>query len=99
MNAQFAPMHAALFDRFSVPVTVQRGAGGLPVPSRCIRDDGTAQVGEYGQVIGRVTRVSFLKTEWDPKRGDVVTFADNTAQSVDAIDSDDGFVVGVVLHD
>ena len=100
MNAQFADMHAVQFDRFSVPVTVQRGAsaGGLPVPSRCIRDDGTAQVGEYGQVIGRVTRVSFLKTEWDPKRGDVVTFADNTAQSVDAIDSDDGFVVEVVLH-
>lgn len=97
MNAQFARMHAALFDCFARPVTVQRGAG-LPVPSRCIRDDGTAQVGEYGQVIGRVTRVSFLKTEWDPKRGDVVTFADNTAQSVDAIDSDDGFVVGVVLH-
>lgn len=98
MNAQFADMHAALFDRLAVPVTVQRGTAALPVAARCIRDDVVASVGEYGQVIGRVTKVSFIKAEWDPKRGDVVTFADNTAQTVEAIDSDDGFVVEAVLH-
>lgn len=97
MNAQFNAMHAALFDQFTAPVTVQRGAA-LPVASRCIVDDGTAQTGEYGQVIGRVTRLSFLKAEWDSKRGDVVTFGDGTAKSVADIDSDDGIVVEVVMH-
>lgn len=97
MNAQFAGMHATLFDQFSVPVTVQRGAA-LPVASRCIVDDGTAQIGEYGRVIGRVAKLSFVKTEWNPARGDVVTFADGSASKVEAIESDDGIVVEVVMH-
>lgn len=97
MNAQFADMHTALFDRLAVPVTVQRGAA-LPVASRVVRNDGVAHVGEYGQVIGRVTRLSFIKAEWSPARGDVVTFADNRAQTVEAIDTDDDIVVEVVMH-
>jgi hypothetical protein len=97
MNAQFADMHAALFDRFSVPVTVQRGAA-LPVASRVVQDDGVASIGEYGQVIGRVTKLSFIKAEWNPARGDVVTFDDGSALKVEAIDTDDGIVVEAVMH-
>lgn len=97
MNAQFAPMHAALFDRFAVSVTVQRGVAALPVVARCIVDDGTAQVGEYGQVIGRVTRASFIKSEWSPQRGDVITL-DSIGRKIESIDEDDGFVVKAVLH-
>lgn len=97
MNAQFADMHAALFDRFAVPVTVQR-SGGLPTAARVVRDDGVASIGEYGQVIGRVTKLNFIKAEWNPARGDVVTFDDSSALKVEAIDNDDGYVVEAVMH-
>jgi hypothetical protein len=97
VNAMFAPMGDALFDQFAAPVTIQRGAAAL-VGGRCIVDDGTAQVGEYGQVIGRVTRVSFIKAEWDPARGDIVTTEDGTARKIESIEEDDGLVVKAVLH-
>lgn len=65
-------------------------------------DDGVAKVGQYGQVIGRVTKISFIKTEWDPVRGDVVTYPDRNgvllARKIEAIDTDDGRVVEAVLH-
>ena len=97
VNAVFAPMHTALFDRLADPCTVQRDAASPAVASRCIVDDGVARLGEYGQVIGRVRMVSFLKSEWDPARGNVVTL-DGVAQTVEAIEEDDGFVVKAVLN-
>jgi hypothetical protein len=99
MNARardFDQPTSDLFDEFADACTVTRGAAD-PVPSRCIVDDGTAQVGEYGQVIGRVTRVSFIKGEWNPARGDVVTI-DGLSRPVERIDADDGLVVEAVLH-
>lgn len=98
MNARmvFAGMDAALFDRMADDCTVQRGAV-PPAPARCVVEDGVATVGEYGQVTGRVTRVSFIKQEWDPQRGDIVTI-DAVARKVEAIDDDDGLVVKAVLH-
>lgn len=96
MNAQFNAMDAALFDQFADPCTITRGAA-EPVTGRCIVEDGTAVIGEYGQVIGRVSRVSFIKAEWDPARGDIVNI-DNLARKVESIDSDDGLVVTAVLH-
>jgi hypothetical protein len=96
VNAQFASMHTALFNRLADPCTVTRGAA-APVDSRCIVEEGDERLGEYGQVIGRVRMVSFIKSEWDPARGDVVTI-DGTAQTVEAIEEDDGLVVKVVLN-
>lgn len=94
---QFDAPTRDLFEEFADPCTVTRNGAG-PIPSRCIVEDGTAQVGEYGQVSGRVTKLSFIKREWNPARGDVVTLEDGSARKVEAIDSDDGIVVEVVLH-
>lgn len=96
LNREFNAMTSDLFEEFADDCTVTRGAAG-PVDARCIVDDGTAQVGEYGQVVGRATRVSFIKAEWDPARGDIVTL-DGVGRKVDMIDSDDGLVVVAVLH-
>lgn len=89
-------MHAALFGQFAGPCTVQRGAD-APVATRCIKDDGVGRLGQYGQVIGRVSKISFIKSEWDPARGDVVTL-DGAALKIEAIDNDDGYIVEAVLH-
>jgi hypothetical protein len=91
MNAQFAGMHTSLFDQFADACTVTRGAAD-PVTTRCIVDDGVAVLGEYNQVIGRARRVSFIKTEWAPARGDVITLGDGIVK-VERIESDDGQVV------
>lgn len=96
MNAQFNAMDIALFDQLAAACTITRGAAD-PVTARAIVDDGTAQVGQYGQVVGRVTRISFIKAEWDPQRGDVVTI-DGLIRSIESIESDDGLVVEAVLH-
>lgn len=95
-DAHFQCADAKLFDVFATPCSIARGI----VPGfggRCIVDDGVAKIGQYGQVIGRVTKVSFIKSEWDPARGDVVTI-DGVARKVEALDTDDGRIVGVVLH-
>lgn len=96
VDAQFAAMDAGLFDVFATACTLKRGDADA-VPGRCIVEDGVEQMGDYGQVIGRATRVSFIKSEWDPARGDMVTIGD-TARPVESIDTDDGLVVQVVLH-
>lgn len=100
MNAvhrQFDAPTDDLFVEFADPCTVTRDGAG-PIPMRCIVDDGVAQMGEYGQIIGRVTHVSFVKAEWCPKRGDVVTLADGRSKSVEIIDSDDGLVVECTVN-
>jgi hypothetical protein len=76
--------------------TIQRGTD-QPVALRVVVDDGVAKVGQYGQVIGRVSKVSFLRAEWPPARGDILTI-DGQARKIEAIDSDDGYIVEAVLH-
>lgn len=95
-NAQFDSMHDELFSQFAESCNVQRGTD-TPVTTRCIVDDGVARIGQYGNVIGRVSKVSFLRSEWQPQRGDVVII-DTLARKVESIDTDDGFVVEAVLH-
>lgn len=85
-----------LFDRFADACVITRGAA-APVTTRVILEDGVEQIGEYGRVIGRATRASFIKSEWDPQRGDVIS-VDSTLRPVESIDNDDGLVVQVVLH-
>lgn len=95
-TAQFAPMDDALFAQFADACTIKRGTDDA-APGRCIVEDGIEQVGEYGRVVGRATRVSFIKGEWDPQRGDQITI-DDVMRPVESIDSDDGLVVQVILH-
>lgn len=94
--AIFADAHADLFDALGVDAFVQRGADPA-LPVRVVVEDGVARVGEYGQVIGRNTMVNFLRVQWVPARGDLVTI-DGGTRKVDAIDTDDGIVARVVLH-
>lgn len=96
LNRDFDAMTSDLFDQFADPCTVVRGAAD-PVTARCVVEDGIESIGQYGQVVGNVTHVSFIKTEWDPQRGDVVTL-DGNARNIESIDSDDGLVVKAVLH-
>lgn len=99
MNAlapDFDGMDAAIFDTLATDASIVRGTAAA-VAVRVIVEDGMEKVGQYGQVIGRVTKVSFMKSAWAPARGDVLTL-NGVARAVEAIDSDDGYVVGVVLH-
>lgn len=79
-----------------VPVTVQRGTD-APLTVTALPEDGQSKVGQRGQIVGRQTLVEFIKSDFSPERGDMVTI-DGTARKVEAIDSDDGIVVVVVLH-
>lgn len=92
----FAEAHVDLFDALGVDAFVQRGTDD-PAPVRVVVEDGVARVGEYGQVIGRTTHASFLRAQWVPVRGDLLTIA-GAIRKVESIDTDDGIVVRVVLH-
>lgn len=95
-GAIFADAHDELFDELGVDITVARGTD-APVTVRAVVERGIERVGEYGQVIGSVTRVSFRTTTWQPKRGDRVTIGDDM-RPIEAIDTDDGYVAQAVLH-
>jgi hypothetical protein len=86
-----------LFAEFADPCTIIRDGAG-PVPTRCIVEDGAEQLGEYGQVIGRVTKASFIKIEWTPKRGDVVAFEDGCQKTCETLVDDDGLVAEWILN-
>lgn len=92
----FNDMHAEQFDVFAVAATVQRGVG-APAPTRVVVQDGVAQLGHQGTVIGRVTKVSFIRSEYLPARGDLLTI-DGVTRKIEAIDTDDGMIVEAVLH-
>lgn len=92
----FNDMHAEQFDVFAIPATVQRGTSPA-TPTRVVVQDGVAVVGQHGGVIGRVTKASFIRSEYLPARGDLLTI-DGVTRKVEAIDTDDGMIVEVVLH-
>lgn len=91
-----ADMDAALFDVMGDDATVQRGVG-APVAVRVVVTRGQEKLGEYGQVVARVTTVLFRNSEWQPLQGDLLTLTDG-ARKVASIDSDDGYVTTAVLH-
>jgi hypothetical protein len=95
-RAAFVDAHASLMDALGTDATVQRGSDAA-VPVRVVVRDGVSRLGQYGQVVGRNTVVSFLRSQWQPKREDVLTL-DGVARKVEAIDEDDGIAVTVVLH-
>ncbi len=95
-NPAFANASARIHGALGVSVTVQRGAA-APITVTAIVEDGVAQLGHHGQVIGRMSKVVFLRSQWLPVRGDLVTI-DGLTRKVEAIDTDDGLVVEAVLH-
>lgn len=95
-QAIFAGMHDDLFAALAQDEIIQRGSD-TPVPVRVVIDYGVEKLGDFGQVIGRVTTAVFLASEFRPRLGDVLTVGTGS-KKVDAIDSDDGFVVKAVLH-
>jgi hypothetical protein len=95
-DAAVADMDASLFEVMGDVATVQRGAG-APVTVRVVVTRGQARLGEYGQVVARVTTVLFRNSEWQPQQGDQLALADGTRR-VASIDADDGYVTTAVLH-
>lgn len=95
-DADFAAMDAVLFDEFGESVTVQRGAAAA-VAVRVVLERGVAKLGDYGQVVARVTTAMFLNAEWVPLQGDVLNLATGN-RKVESVSDDDGFVTTVVLH-
>lgn len=91
----------ALYARFGVDATVQRG-GDPTVPVRVIVDYDQAVYGEYGHVVGRVTSVRFQVQQWSPQQGDLVAWTDHLGSHAKPIESsaagDDGLEHVAVLH-
>jgi hypothetical protein len=96
----FDSMHtehcSTLFDVFGRDGTIQRG-NSAAVAVRVVVDVGVEQLGEYGQVVARVTTVSFLSAQFRPRQGDVLTLPEWT-KPVSSVETDDGFVVKAVMH-
>lgn len=95
-NPAFVNSSARILAALGVSITMQRGTAAA-VTVTAIVEDGVAQIGHQGQVIGRMTKVQFLRSQWAPARGDLVTI-DGLTRKIEAIDTDDGMVVEVVLH-
>lgn len=96
VSAAFEGMDDDLFAAFGEDATVQRGAAAA-MPTRVVLTRGVEKLGEYGQVVARVTTAMFRNREWEPRQGDVLT-SPAGVQKVGSIESDDGFVTVVVLH-
>jgi hypothetical protein len=95
-DAAVADMDVDLFEVMGDDATVQRGAG-TPEPVRVVVARNVAKLGEYGQVVARVTTALFRNSEWQPQQGDLLTLTDG-ARKVASIDADDGYVTTAVLH-
>lgn len=98
-DSVFAPMHDALFASFGISGGVQRN--GVETPVRIVINRNQESLGEYGQVVSRVTTVDFLVSQWVPRPGDVVSWTDRLGahqRKVDKKLEDDGFVATAVLH-
>lgn len=94
-DAAFAGMDDVLFDEFGESVTVTRGATTAPV--RVVLTRGVERLGDYGQVVARVTTAMFINSEWQPVQGDVLSLSTGD-RKIDSVIGDDGFVTTVVLH-
>ena len=96
MTSPYAALHASLFDTLSEPVSLQRDDN-LPITVPAIVRLGVTNAGEFGRVVGSRTTVSLPRDQWQPRRGDRVTLRGVT-YTVEAIASDDGYVVEAILH-
>ncbi|WP_152984604.1 hypothetical protein [Stenotrophomonas terrae] len=94
-------MHADLFDEFGCDGKVSR-AGAQAVPVRLIINRAASRIGDYGQVVGRMTTAIFMRAQWSPAQGDVVVWEDQVGVHQLPVENpgheDDGFAVTAVLH-
>jgi uncharacterized transporter YbjL len=95
-DTDVADMDETLFAEFGEDATVQRGAD-APVAVRAFVERGVEKLGEYGQVIARVTTVMIRNTDWIAQQGDVVSIS-GSSRKVESIDMDDGYVNTAVLN-
>lgn len=96
MNAAFANAGARILADIGEDVIVQHGTDPA-LTVRALVEDGVARIGQYGNVIGRQTKLTFLRSDFIPQRGDTVTL-NGIDRKIEAIDTDDGFIVEAVLH-
>jgi hypothetical protein len=95
-DAEIAEMDETLFAEFGEDATVQRGAD-APVALRVFVERGVEKLGDYGQVIARVTTVMFRDNDWIPQQGDVVSIT-GSSRKVESIGMADGYVTTAVLN-
>ena len=87
----------ALFGVFGTAATAQRGAD-PEVPVTVVIDRNVAKLGDYGQVVQRVDRISLRNSEWVCIRGDAFVIDGVGRRTVESIEDDDGLVNTAVLH-
>lgn len=90
MADAFARMHQRLFARLGQEALLR----GIPTP--VIIEHGVAVTGEYGQVTG-YRSFATIPVAMAPKVGDVLR-SDGHGYIIDAIDTNDGYSVSVVLR-
>lgn len=94
----FQSMHTDLFDVFGEDGTVQRGVD-APVAVRVVIDRGVQRYGSNGEVVGVVSVVNFMLSQWSPRSGDVLALTDSVwTKKVDVVEDDDGYVAQAVMH-
>ena len=85
-----------LFAFFGTAATAQRGVDAA-VPVTVVVDRNVEILGEYGQVVQRVDRISLRNSEWIAQHGDVIVIGVES-RKVDKPLDDDGLVNRAVLH-
>lgn len=100
MNSAFDDAMAmaddSLFAAFGVDATAQRDVD-PPVRLTVVLDRNLQLLGEYGQVVGKVDKISLRNREWVAQQGDTITI-DGIDRKVDKPESDDGLVNVAVLY-
>jgi len=92
----FSTMDAVVFDTLGVVAQVQRPPN-PSVPIRLVVRDGVERLGEFQQVVGRARHILARNLDWQFRRGDLVTLAEQT-RPIEALIRDDGLVNEAVLH-
>jgi hypothetical protein len=92
----FRAMDESIFEEFGEDGTVRRDFDDAQ-PVRVVIERNVAVLGEFGQLLGRVTKASFMRSQWQPREGDVLALSTGP-RKIQSIESDDGYVAKVVLH-
>lgn len=96
MGEVFADAALDVISLLGEPATLQRGVA-APVAVAVVLSEGVERIGDYGQVIGNRTHAAWMRADFAPLAGDMLTVRGIT-RAVEAIVSDDGLVVEVALY-
>ena len=86
----------SLFAVFGVAATAQRGTN-PSVAVTVVVERNVARLGDYGQVVARVDKISLRNREWIAQAGDTIVI-DAVSRKVESTEDDDGLVNVAVLH-